>query len=121
MSEHDEQSALVAWARLNERRYPELVMLFAVPLGGYRAKKTAARMKKEGAKPGVPDLCLPVARGGFHSLWVEMKFGKGRLTKAQKWWCAKLRAEGHRVEVCRSWEAARDVLLDYLDVKSSEF
>jgi len=114
LTEHDEQSALVAWARLNEGKYPELKMLFSVPLGGYRAKKTAIRMKAEGSKPGVPDLFLPVPRGEWCGLWVEMKFGKGRLTREQKWWVAHLRAEGYRAEVCWSWEEARDVILDYL-------
>ena len=108
---------MVAWARLNEKRHPELALLHSIPSGGYRAKKTAVRMKKEGSQPGLPDLHLPVPHGEFCGLWLEMKFGKGRLTREQKWWVGQLRAHGHRVEVCWSWEQARDVLLDYLSLE----
>ena len=90
MSEHDEQVALFQWAKLNEDRYPELAMLYANPLGGKRPRRTAARMKAEGAKAGVPDITLPVARCGFHGMYIEMKFGKGRLTSAQDWWLDQL-------------------------------
>lgn len=69
-TEEQEQETLFAWAAANEGTHQELRLLFAVPNGGYRHKQTALRMKRTGVKPGVPDMCLPVARGGYHSLWV---------------------------------------------------
>ena len=71
--EHQEQCALMDWARLSEKRYPELKWLFAVPNGGKRSKAVAGKLKASGVKPGVLDLNLPVRRGLFTSLWIEKK------------------------------------------------
>lgn len=118
MNEHQHQVALFDWARMNEGTYPELALLYANPLGGKRPKRTAARMKAEGAKAGVPDLTLPVARGGYHGLYIEMKAGRNKLTESQYWWLKRLRMEGYYTVVCYSWEEARDVLVDYLAYKA---
>ena len=67
-SESQEQQALFEWAELSKRCFPELELLFHVPNGGARSKATAGRLKAEGVKPGVPDLCLPVPRGAYHGL-----------------------------------------------------
>ena len=68
-----------------------------------------------GVKAGVPDLFMPVARGGFHGLFIEMKRSAGgRLSDAQNEWIDRLRAEGYLAEVCAGWEAARETVLEYL-------
>lgn len=113
-SEHQEQVTLMQWARMHEKRWPELELLHAVPNGGHRFIQVARAMKAEGCKPGVPDLHLPVARGPYHSLWIELKAKGGKLSEAQRWWIARLREAGHYVEVCFGWEDARDLLLLYL-------
>ena len=63
-TEADEQIALFEWAALQSGRFPELALLYHVPNGGSRNKIEAARLRAQGVKSGVPDLCLPVARGG---------------------------------------------------------
>jgi hypothetical protein len=115
VSEHAEQVALMQWARLHERRYPDLALLHAIPNGGWRHPAVAAGLKREGVKPGVPDLDLPAPRGQWHGLRIELKAAKGILSDAQTWWIEQLRARGYRAEVCRGWEAARDVIVDYLE------
>ena len=115
MNEHQHQVALFDWARMNEGPYPELMLLYANPLGGKRPKRTAARMKAEGAKAGIPDVTLPVARGGYHGLYIEMKIAPNTPTESQKWWLDALAIEGYRTTICYSWEEARDVLVDYLE------
>ena len=115
MSEHAEQSALMEWAAYHAGRYPELVLLYAIPNGGHRHKAVAAKLSAEGVKSGVPDLHLPVARCGFHGCYIEMKFGKNSTTDNQKWWLGALANEGYYVTVCWTWEAARDVLTNYLE------
>lgn len=89
-------------------------MLFHIPNGGYRHPATAVRMKLLGVKAGVPDICLPVARGEYHGLWIEMKAGRNKPTAPQVQWHMRLSQQGHRVAVCYSWEAARDVIEEYL-------
>jgi integrase len=115
--EGKEQEALFDWATLARRRYPELEWLFHIPNGGSRPLWEALALKRRGVKAGVPDICLPVARGTYHGLWIELKrLGKGHNTTAdQKRVIRALRGYGHRVEVCAGWEAARCVIEDYLD------
>ena len=114
--EHYEQAAVMAWARerLAEGRYPELALLFAVPNGGLRNKATAAMLKAEGVKAGVPDLWLPVPRGGYLGLVIEEKAGKGRPTPEQKAWLAALTAQGWLALVCVGAEATIAALEGYL-------
>lgn len=116
-SEHAEQAALierVAWAA---GQHPELALLLAIPNGGARHKATAARLKAEGVRAGVPDLFLPVARGGSHGLWIEMKRARGgRVAAAQAWWHVRLAEAGYRVEVCHGQDAAWAALCRYLEL-----
>lgn len=113
--EHREQAALFAWARLAEKRYPALALLFAVPNGGARSAVTGARLKAEGVRRGVPDVWLPVARGGYHGLVMEIKAGKGRTTNEQRAWLAALTAEGWLALVCMGSDEAMEAILRYLD------
>lgn len=114
--EHHMQSAVVAWATAEaiSGRWPELHLLFAVPNGGRRSARAGADLKREGLKPGVPDLCLPIARGGYFGLWIEMKTPKGRVSAEQAEWHANLVAQNHRVFVARSAQDAVNVIADYL-------
>ena len=71
--EDSEQAALFQWASVRANSgYPTRLM-FAIPLGGYRKPREAARLKMQGAKAGVPDMFLPVPRGEFHGLFIELK------------------------------------------------
>lgn len=109
MSEAQEQRMVV--------EYCDLVKLpiFAIPNGGSRNKIEAANLKRQGVKAGVPDLFLPVARGGAHGLFIEMKFGKGKPSDKQKVWLQKLMAEGYQVAVCWSAAAAIKTIKQYMD------
>lgn len=115
MSEHQEQCALFHWATLNSSRLPELASMFAIPNGGHRHKAVASKMKAEGVKAGVPDIFLPVARGGFHGLFIEMKFGKNKLTKNQSLWKGKLVAQYYAFSTCWGWLEAYSVIENYLE------
>ena len=112
--EHIEQCALIRWAAYNQKKYPELELLFAIPNGGARHPATAVKLKAEGVKAGMPDLCLPVQRGIYIGLWIEMKFGRNKPTKQQIECHMRLMHHGHRVVVCYSWTAAVDAIIDYL-------
>lgn len=114
MTEHAEQVALFSWAELMEAQYPELRWMHAIPNGGHRHKSVAAKMKAEGVKAGVLDVCLPVARGCWHGLYIEMKYGKNKPTKEQKECIDFLCAQGYYVDVCYSAERAIEVVVEYL-------
>ena len=71
--ESGHQEAIIEWCAWNMQQYPELELLYHVPNGGKRDKATAAVLKRQGVKAGVPDLVLPVARCGYHGLYIELK------------------------------------------------
>ncbi len=112
--ESQEQVAFFKWCLRHHEEYKGLEKIFAIPNGGIRDKRMGARMKAEGLRAGVPDMLLPVARGGFHSLYIELKKRKGgKVSDVQKTWVAALKAEGHRVEICKGFAEARAVVIDY--------
>lgn len=114
-SEHQEQAALFAWAQLAQGRWPELSLLYAIPNGGKRSLATASLLKAEGVKPGVPDIFLPVARGGYHGMYIELKREKGgRVSVVQQICLEALKKQGYRCAVCHGWESARTEIEQYL-------
>ena len=114
-TEGEEQATLFSWAAMKSVKHPELRLLFHIPNGGKRGKVEAARFKAEGVKPGVPDLFLPVARGGRHGLFIEMKRQKGgRLSPDQRAWLDALRAQGYAAYVAYGWKDAAALIEKYL-------
>ena len=116
-TEHDEQVALMTWVDLNGGILPEITLLFAIPNGTRTTPGVAHKMHLEGVKRGVPDLFLPVARGKFHGLFIEMKTKTGTLRPEQKQWATLLVRQGYAAVVCRSFEEARDALVRYLETE----
>lgn len=115
-TEDQEQEALFRWAALAAGKRPELGMLYAIPNGGKRPISVAAQMKRTGTKKGVPDMALPVARGGKHGLYIELKRKKGgRLSPEQTQWMDALTRQGYVCAVCFGWDSARKTILDYLE------
>lgn len=114
-TEAQEQTTLFKWTRYTRATYPELALLFHIPNEGARSTITGVHLRQQGMKKGVPDLFLPVARGEFHGLFIEMKSKNGRPTAEQKWWLDRLRQQGYRAEVCYGCDEAIQVLEDYLD------
>ena len=119
MSEHDEQVALIDWAKSQINVYPELQLLYAIPNQGGAGRAAIIRgqkMRREGMQKGVPDLCLPISRGNFLTLYIEMKDvgTKGRLSGDQAQWISLLSEAGHNVQVCHGFEEAMNTLVNYL-------
>lgn len=116
--EHQLQVAVV---RNFDRRYPTLAgLLYAIPNGGHRNKATAAKMKAEGVRRGVPDLHLPVARGGWHGLYVELKVLPNQPTSEQKSWMERLTKQGYYCQVAYTEEQATELFRNYLTMTSDQ-
>ena len=118
--ENVEQTCLFRWAAYEQGKYPELNLLYHIPNGGSRNKYEAANLKRQGVKAGVPDLCLPVARGKYHGLYIEMKAGKNTPSDLQKDWLKALNEQGSLAVVCYGWEKASEVLIQYLEGRIDE-
>lgn len=71
--EAEEQEALFVWAEYQSAAHTELKLLYHIPNEGKRSVSYGAALRRQGMKKGVPDLCLPVARGKYHGLYIEMK------------------------------------------------
>lgn len=112
--EDTEQIGVIEWANWNCNRYPELELLFHVPNGGKRNTAEAARFKAMGVKSGVPDLCLPVPKGGYAGLYIEMKYGKNKTTENQDKWLEALKKQGYKTTICYSGAEATEQLEEYL-------
>ena len=119
-SEDGHQIALFIWAQQNLKLYPELELMFAIPNGGSRHKAEAAKLKAMGVKTGVSDILLPVCKGAYSGLWIELKRpksvgkAKGVTADEQSEWIEKMKLQCFGGMVCYGWESARDTILEYL-------
>jgi VRR-NUC domain. len=117
-TEAQEQTLLFEWAALQTGKYPELALMFHVANGGSRHPVEAANLKRQGVKAGVPDICLPVARGKYHGLYIELKRRKsGRPSSAQIWWLGSLQEQGYVAWICYGWEHAAKMIKEYLETE----
>lgn len=110
-TEDEEQIQLIQWCRQDSR----FQFLYHIPnesTGGYGWR---IRNRKMGCRRGVPDLCFPVPNKKYHGLYIEMKrVSGGSISQYQKRWLDMLNAMGYLAVVCKGWEQARDVLLEYV-------
>ena len=107
------QQAIIRWAAYS-RHKDILKHLHHSPNGGARSKTEGARFKREGVRPGFPDLVLLVPRNYYNGLIIELKTPKGRLTIDQKEWLHFLETQGYCTHVCRSVDSAIKVIEEYL-------
>jgi hypothetical protein len=113
-SEAKIQTELFKWAASSSGKYPELKLMFHVPNGGSRNAIEAANLKRQGVKAGVPDICLPVARSGFHGLYLELKSDGGRLQDTQKTWLDDLNKQGYKAVTVYGFDEAKAAIENYL-------
>lgn len=113
-TEDEEQIWLFSWAKLHAGRWPELELMHHIPNGGMRSKTEAARFKAMGVKRGVSDVFLPVSRGGYHGLYIELKAKDGRAEKEQKEWIAAVKEQGYCGAVCFGGFEAANLVEAYL-------
>ena len=111
-SEHEVQKQLI---RVFRFKYPKLAdCLIAIPNGGLRHVRVAAKLKAEGVRAGVSDLFLTVPRGDKHGLWLEMKTKGGRLTDHQKDWFEIQERQGYATAVAFTADEGIEKIERYL-------
>ena len=112
--EHRIQAALFKWAKYACAQQPGLKLMFAIPNGGARDAITGAMLKREGVKPGVPDMLLPLPAGDFHGLFIELKTAKARPSSEQREWLMRLCNRGYAAVLCRGLDEAIDTISRYV-------
>lgn len=120
--EQEDQKALVKWAR-EYCRLPGIEMLYSVPNGvplhGPRLYATVNWLKAMGMSNGVPDLVLPVARGGFFGMYLETKkrgYKDSDFSDDQVNWARWLSREGYCVRPWCRFEEGREIIEQYLQL-----
>lgn len=116
--EFEHQRNLFTWARnpAVEAKYPALRVM-SCSLNGVRLTPAqAGKAKAAGMLAGEHDVRLPVPRGRWIGLSIEMKAGDNRPTKAQLDYGEALEAEGWAVRYAWSWTEARDIIIEYLEL-----
>jgi hypothetical protein len=73
-----------------------------------------ARSVREGVRSGVFDLCLPIPYKKYHSLYIEVKTEKGRMSKNQKKWGDFLNLMHNKAVICRSPEEILRAVVNYM-------
>ena len=113
--ESQEQQAIFKWVKYNLSKYPELALLHSSQNGvRFTSPMAAKRAKDEGLLPGLPDIHLPVPKGGYASLYIELKAPKGRLQENQKEVLALLSNYGNYSVVCYGAQAAIECIKNYM-------
>jgi hypothetical protein len=93
-------------------------LLFAVPNGGKRHIRTAINLKREGVKPGVPDIIFAYPTKQYHGMFIEMKRQKGGVvSEEQKVMIDKLNEVGYYTTVCKGCDEAVREIKGYLGMK----
>ena len=113
-TEHEEQVEFVTWFKYF---YPEYLIM-SIPNGSNKSRSAAAKFNAEGLLAGAPDLFVPVARGGYHGLFIEMKrlYG-GVVSERQKAAIAELRKAGYCCLICPGADTAKIVTREYMSLR----
>ena len=108
-----EQENVIKWARDNEKNYPFLWLLHSSLNGVRLSKIQAGKAKASGMLSGVPDLFLPVPRGSFCGLYIEMKSATGRIMPSQSRYLKAVSDFGYNAVVCYSSSEAIETIENY--------
>lgn len=112
-NEHEVQRNF--FIELEARGIPERSVIHAIPNGSFRTKKTAARLKAEGVRAGVLDVFVPVARCGYHGLYIEFKYGTNKMTEEQNTFASRVQRQNYDVRIFYNGKTAANYLQQYLN------
>ena len=121
-SESLEQQAVVKYCEYQSWRLPNANRIFHIANGGLRTKTEAIRLRAEGVKAGVSDLCLPVPLNGYHGLYIEMKRPDhtNKPTEDQIDWLDYFNSVGYKAVVCYGYEEAVTEIQRYYGIPDEE-
>ncbi len=114
VTEETDQIILVNWFK---KEYGEAAAerLHHSPNGGHRSKKTGAKLKMMGTRPGFPDLVLYLKKGGATGLVVELKKAGQKPRPNQFDWLDILESCDFQVHWCDNIEDVKQIFIGYMD------
>lgn len=116
-TEDQAQIAIFSWANWQQSKYPALKAMYHAANEGKRSRIAGANLKRQGMKPGVSDICLPYAAGGYNNLYIELKVGNNKPTEAQIEFIDTINMIGGKALVVYEAENAIEVIKAYLEGK----
>lgn len=86
--------------KLSERLRQKEILFFHVPNGGKRSKREAAKFVAMGVRAGVHDLVVLLDKGV--TVFIEVKVGKGVLSKSQEKFHEEIKMVSHNSHLLQS-------------------
>ena len=111
--EHDIQKKVVIWL---SQFYPKALYTIS-PTGLVNSKAFGSKAKALGYRKGTPDIMILEPKGGFNGLLIELKKDNGVLSIDQRQFLEEADARGYKTKVCYGFEAAKDGIRTYLDLR----
>lgn len=115
--EQIEHIKLMDWVRSKSHIHP-----FVFHIGNER--KTSVQqgklLKRMGIKAGVSDLFIGIPRGEWHGMFLELKAGKNKPTKAQELFMQDFASQGYYCVWCQGFEEAKKLILEYVEIPFSK-
>ena len=116
LSEYEHQVQVFEWAKMMSVQRPELKLLNASLNGVRLTIGQAMKAKRAGMKKGYPDIFLPVPRGIFHGLFIELKKAGGKKPDPeQEKWLKALAEQSFECFCCKGSKAAISTIESYLN------
>lgn len=110
-SESEEQIAVIEYCDLKG------IPIYHIANEGKRTRYTGDLLKRMGMRKGVPDLCVPLARGKYHGFYIEMKSQTGKPTNDQISWLKTLKSNGYATAICYGADEAIGKIEKYMKLK----
>lgn len=104
------------WFEKVINKYPGIELAFHPPNGGKRNAREAARFKRQGVKAGVCDIVIPVAKCGYHGLFIELKAPKpykSSVSKKQRDFIAGVNEQGNLGVVRYGFDEVKSTIENY--------
>jgi hypothetical protein len=101
------------------KRYPNLFWVHCSLNGVALTPGTMRKATRQGMRSGIWDICIPAARQGFHGCYIEMKWGRNKLTENQEKYKVYLDSENYKTAVAYNWVDAAWLICDYLGIRDA--
>lgn len=116
--EQIEQIKLFDWLRTREDLIP-----FCLHVANERRVSPihGRILKRMGVRAGVSDIFIGISRGKYHGMFLELKAGKNKPSKEQLQFMEDLSSQGYYCVWCQGYEAARELIENYLKMEKLYF
>jgi hypothetical protein len=116
LSEYQEQVLIFQWASIMSVQRSELKLLNASLNGVRLTIGQATKANRAGMKKGYPDIFLPVKRGIYSGLFIELKKVGGQKPRPEQIeWLKALSEQGFDTYCCKGSQAAISTIESYLN------